>query len=72
MNCLEFRRFYTEDPSNKSKKIKEHMQSCSACQTFSLQADEFEIKLMKTVNVNIPQNMEERIVSAINISDKEE
>lgn len=71
MNCLEFRRFYTAAPSTKSSEIKKHLQSCSACHAFSLQLDELETKLVNTINIDIPEGMEERIISEKKSANKE-
>lgn len=72
MNCLEFRRFYTATPLTKSNEIKKHLQSCPACHAFALLADEFEANLVNTINIDAPQGMEERIISAKKITDKKE
>ncbi len=62
MNCLEFRRRCTIDPSRLSADCVAHRQRCGPCNRFAVRMDEVERRLRAAVAVDVPDGLAERVV----------
>ncbi len=61
MNCLEFRRHFTVDPSGNGHETAVHRQQCPGCDRFAERMGEFEKRLREAMAVDVPQGVAERI-----------
>ncbi len=62
MNCLEFRRRCTVDPSRLGAECSAHRRRCASCDRFAVRMGNIEERLRAAVAVDIPDGLAERIV----------
>lgn len=63
MNCQQFQKLYTLDPSNQNPAIGQHLKVCKACAIFVKENQQFEQALHQAIKINIPPNLNQRILS---------
>ena len=62
MNCLEYRRLMTIEPSSRDPELLGHAGKCAACAAFGERLQHFERDLEKTLAVDAPEGLESRIL----------
>jgi len=62
MNCLEFRRELTADPTASSVNLRAHLRECRSCTEFAGRQQEFEQALRAAAQVPVPEGLVSRIL----------
>ncbi len=62
MNCLEFRRRLSADPEDRDAAIRAHTRDCASCSHWAAEAKRFESLLHQAMEVEVPENLESRIL----------
>ena len=62
MNCMEFRRMLLTDPCSKDPEFVAHRRDCAECADAVERSGRLERRLREAVNVDVPENLAERIL----------
>jgi hypothetical protein len=64
-NCLAFRREKLADPSRLSDAARAHLADCQLCQAFARRIDQNEQKIIRALDVPIPEGLNDRLMLAV-------
>jgi len=70
--CLETRRELTTDPSCRDSQVLRHLSSCEECSQFLQKLKPFDDKLKSAINIDVPEDLESRIILAQRMAQTEE
>ena len=62
MNCLDFRRVISTEPTNQTPDMLRHMHECSACMAFAQRQQQFEARLSDVLKIEAPEGLASRIL----------
>ncbi|MDH3646423.1 MAG: DUF3379 domain-containing protein [Gammaproteobacteria bacterium] len=64
MNCIDYRRLITSDPSHVGAEGLRHRLACSSCASFAVEMQQFDTKLRQAMMIEPPRDLESRVMLA--------